>query len=51
MPAAQMQKSAKKAVAAVSIIITAPCPVAVVGKKLEHMIEQLHRFCDSHFGH
>jgi hypothetical protein len=25
---------------------TAARPVAIVGKKLEHEIEQLHRFCD-----
>jgi hypothetical protein len=36
MLAAQMQKSADKAVAAVSVIITAARPVAAVGKKLEH---------------
>jgi len=46
-----MQKSADKTVAAVSIIVTATRPVAVVGKKLEHEIEQLHRFCDLRFGH
>ena len=46
-----MQKSADKAVAAVSVIITAARPAAVVGKKLEHEIEQLHRFCDFRFGH
>src|SRR6516162_2486490 len=51
MHAAQMQKSADKAVAAVSVIIRAARPVAVVGKKLEHEIEQLHRFCDFRFGH
>jgi hypothetical protein len=51
MLAAQMQKSADKAVAAVSVIITAARPVSVVGKKLEHEIEQLHRFCDLRFGH
>jgi ribosomal protein S3 len=46
-----MQESADKAVAAVSVIITAARPVSVVGKKLEHEIEQLHRFCDLRFGH
>src|SRR5271169_4402903 len=51
MLAAQNQKSADKTVAAVSVIITAARPVAVVGKKLEHEIEQLHRFCDFGFGH
>jgi len=34
MLAAQMQKRADKAVAAASVIITAACPVSVVGKKL-----------------
>jgi hypothetical protein len=42
MLAAQMQNSADKAVAAVSVIITAARPVAVVGKILEHQVEQLH---------
>jgi hypothetical protein len=51
MLAAQMQKSADEALAAVSVIITAARPVAVVGKKLEHEIEQLHRFDDFRFGH
>jgi hypothetical protein len=51
MPAAQVQKSADKAVTAVSVVITAVRPVAVVGKKLKHRIEQLHRFCDFRFGH
>ena len=46
-----MQKSADKAVTAVSVVITAARPVAVVGKKLEHEIEQLHCFCDFRFGH
>ena len=36
--AAQMQKSADKAVVAVSVIITAACPVAVVGEMLEHQV-------------
>jgi len=36
MLAAQMQKSADKAVAAVSIVIGATRPVAVGGKKVEH---------------
>jgi hypothetical protein len=36
MLAAQMQKSADKAMAAVSVVITAARPVAVVGKMLEH---------------
>jgi hypothetical protein len=38
MLAAQMQESAHKPVAAVSVIITVARPVAVVGKKLEHEI-------------
>ena len=48
---AKMYESADKAVAAVSIVITAARPVAVVGKKLEHEIEQLHCFCDFRFRH
>jgi len=51
MLAAQMQKSADKAVAAVSVIITATRPVAVVGERLEHEIEQLRRFGDFRLGH
>ena len=51
MLAAQMQKSADKAMPAASVIITAARPVAAVGKKLEHSIEQLHRCCDFRFGH
>src|SRR5207237_9840592 len=51
MLAAQMQKSADKAAAAVSVIITAARPVAVVGKMLEHQVEQLHRLCDFRFPH
>ena len=51
MLAAQMQKSADKAMAAVSVVITAARPVAVVGKILEHQIEQLHRLCDFDFRH
>jgi hypothetical protein len=35
MLAAEMQKSADKAMASVSVIITAARPVAVVGKMLE----------------
>jgi ribosomal protein S3 len=46
-----MEKSTDKAVAAISVIVTAARPVAVVGKKLEHEIEQLHRFCEFRFGH
>ena len=51
MLAAQMEKSADKAVAAVSVIITAARPVAVVGKILEHQVEQLHPLCDLGFEH
>src|SRR5277367_2693840 len=51
MLAAQMQKSADKAVAAVSVIVTAARPVAVVGKMLEHQVEQLHPLCDLGFQH
>jgi hypothetical protein len=51
MLAAQMQNSADKAVAAVSVIITAARPVAVVGKILEHQVEQLHPLCDLGFQH
>jgi hypothetical protein len=36
MLAAQMQKSADQALAAVSVIVTAARPVAVIGKMLEH---------------
>jgi hypothetical protein len=39
MLAAETQKSADEAVAAVSVVITAARPVAVIGKKLEHPIE------------
>jgi hypothetical protein len=48
---AQMQKSADKAMAAVSVVISAARPVAVVGKMLEHQIEQLHRLRDLGFRH
>ena len=51
MLAAQMQKSADQAVAAVSVIITTACPVAVPGKMLEHQIEQLYRLRDLGFRH
>jgi hypothetical protein len=44
MLAAEMQESADEAVAAVTVIITAARPVRVVREKLEHQIEQLHRF-------
>jgi hypothetical protein len=36
MQAAQMQKSADKAMATVSVVLRAARPVAVVGKKVEH---------------
>ena len=42
MLAAQMQKSTDEAMAAVSVIITAARPVTVVGKMLEHQVQQLH---------
>jgi hypothetical protein len=51
MLAAQMQESADKAMAAVSVVITAARPVAGVGKMLEHQIEQLHRLRDLGFRH
>jgi hypothetical protein len=51
MLAAQMQKSADKTVAAVSVIITAARPVAVGGKILEHQVEQLHPLCNLGFQH
>jgi hypothetical protein len=37
--------------AAVSVIVMATRPVAVVGKMLEHQVEQLHRLCDFLFRH
>ena len=51
MLAAQMQKSADKAMAAVSVVITAARLVAVFGKMREHQIEQLHRLRDLGFRH
>ena len=51
MFAAQMQERADKAVAAVSVVITAACPVTVVGKMLEHQVEQLQRLGDLGFRH
>jgi hypothetical protein len=48
---AQMQKRVDKAMAAISVIITAARPVAVVDKMLEHQVEQLHRLCDLGFWH
>jgi hypothetical protein len=35
----------------VAIIITAARPVGIVREKLEHQIEQLHRFFNFRFGH
>jgi hypothetical protein len=46
MLAAQVEKSADKAVPAVRVRITAARPVALVGKKREHEVEKLHRFSD-----
>jgi hypothetical protein len=51
MLAAQTQKRADKAMAAVSVIITAPRPVAVIGKMLDHKVEQLHGLSDLSFRH
>src|SRR5205807_8697188 len=51
MLAAQMQKSADQAMAAVSVIIMAARPVAIDGKMLEHQVEQLHRLRDLGFRH
>jgi hypothetical protein len=48
---AQMQKSADKAATAVTVVIAAARPVAVVGKMLEYQVEQLHRLRDVRFGH
>ena len=43
--------SRDKAVTAFAVIITAARPVAVVGKKIEHVIQQLHDFFDFRFRH
>ena len=51
MLAAKMQQGADKAVTALSVIIRATCPMAVVGKELEHEIEQLHGFRGIHLRH
>src|ERR1700758_3160323 len=51
MLAAQMQKSADKAMAAVSVVITAARPVAGVGKMLEHQVEQWDVLRDLGFRH
>jgi len=44
-------EEADKAMAAISVIITAARPVAVVDKMVEHQVEQLHRLCDLGFWH
>jgi hypothetical protein len=49
--AAQMEKSADQAMAAVAVIVAAARPAAVVGKKLKHEIEQLHCVYDIRFRH
>ena len=46
-----MKNRADQAVAAVSVIITAARPVAIVIKILEHQVEQLHRLGDVGFRH
>jgi hypothetical protein len=46
-----MQKSADQAMAAVSVVISTARPVGVVGKIVEHQIEQLRRLCDLGFRH
>jgi hypothetical protein len=46
-----MQESADKAVPAVAVIVTAAGQVRLVREKLEHQIEQLHRFSNFRFGH
>jgi hypothetical protein len=51
MLAAKMEQGADKAVAAFSVIIRAARPMAVVGKELEHQIEQLDCFCGIHVSH
>ena len=51
MLAAQMQKSADQAQAAISVVITATRSVAVVDKMLEHQVEQLDPLCDFGFRH
>jgi hypothetical protein len=45
MLAAQMQKSADKAAAAVSVIVTAPRPVGVVGKMLQDAGYYVRKLC------
>jgi len=42
--AAQMEKSADKAVAATAVIIRTAGPVAIIREKREHEIDQLHCF-------
>ena len=45
------EESTDEAMAAVSVIITAARPVTVVGKMLEHQVEQLHRLRDFRLWH
>ena len=51
MRAAQMQKSADEAVAAVTVIVTAARPVPVIREKREHQVEQLHGLVGFGFRH
>jgi hypothetical protein len=48
---AQTKQSADKAMAAAAVVIAAARPVAVVGKMVEHQVEQLHRLGDFGFRH
>lgn len=50
MLAAEMQESADKAMTTISVVITAARPVVIVGKMLEHQVEQLNSFCDLGLG-
>jgi hypothetical protein len=49
MLAAEMQKSADQAQAAVSIVITATRPMAVVDKMFDQQVEQFDPLCDCLF--
>src|SRR5262249_38349060 len=40
----EMQERADQTTTAVSIVVTAACPMTIIGKKLEHEVEQLHGF-------
>jgi hypothetical protein len=51
MLAAQMQESADQATAAVSVVVMATGSAAVVGKIIEHQVQQLHRLRDLGFRH